>query len=180
MPHIKMVNAVFPLNLEKVDFNATYDVPPNVRNHIEQMLLSAHVSMDTSADIDTYLNTIEIEARQRRYYVVLTKQMPSADLNGTILCMDSASGIFYRETAELKLFALYEINGKKLKPSYLKKLFNITSPEIELVDSSGNLRLTRLWHNGTFNAIEHIVLRFSMDKTDTISMERLPLPTYLK
>lgn len=171
-PGIKVVSATFPLYLSKIDFaNASYQkVPDNVGGHIVRMVFGESVTMD-----DTYFNTVEIVDGMRTYYLVLEKQMPGGYLNGIVLCMDRRTGVFYRGSAELKLFALYDVDGKQLKPSNLKEQFKINTPEIEAADSVGDIRLTRLFHNGTYNAIERQVLRFSPEKVDTISMEMVPL-----
>lgn len=71
---------------------------------------------------------------------------------------------------------MYNEKDRKLKPTNLKEHFLIDIPEIELVDFDNDkfadFKLKRLYHNGTANAIEEMIIEVHQDKADTLKYVR--------
>jgi len=69
----------------------------------------------------------------------------------------------------------YDYENWNLKAGYLKKLFKIVTPEIEVVDFNkdgiNDFKFVRLWHNGTFNAINTTILTVRKGKIDTLHFD---------
>lgn len=128
---------------------------------------------------DTYINTIRLQDSVHTVFLVLLKHYPTDEINSRVLFYDNQKKEFADTEFEFKLYALYDYENGKLKTSYLKNLFKIATPEIELTDYNqdgiGDFKLVRLWHNGTFNAIHTTILTIKNGKIDTLLFDEKPI-----
>lgn len=108
--------------------------------------------------------------------MILLKHMPGDQLNSKIIFYNNISKTFVDTVIDFNIHASYDISRGKLITSNLKKHFNITTPEIQLVDYDNDkindYKFTRLYHNGTMNAIETIILKVNNDKIERLSFDR--------
>jgi hypothetical protein len=109
----------------------------------------------------------------------LLKHYPTGELNSRVLFYDNQKKEFANNVFDFNLWALYDFDNGKLKPSDLKNHSKINSPEIEVVDLNkdeiNDYKFVRLWHNGTFNAIHTTILTVKNSKIDTLYFEEKPV-----
>lgn len=80
---------------------------------------------------------------------------------------------------DFNIDALYDYKNGELIPSNLKKQFNITEPEIVFstltnwnTGAATSFKFTRLYHNGTANALETAIIECFENKLDTLYFNR--------
>jgi len=180
---IKVIKANFPLYLSRLDYsnkNKT-TVPQIVKDKIQNTILDYYFNIcagDSSETVlsikDIYFNSVRLLANTLTVYIIIFKFFENA--NCKILLYDNNSKTFNDNIIDFNLSGSYEIENGKLQPTNLKKLFKINTPEIEFSDFDHNriqqLKLTRLYHNGTANAIETTILKISKNKIDTLDFKQ--------
>ncbi len=96
-----------------------------------------------------------------------------------MLFYDNQKKEFADEMFDFNLWALYDFENGKLTPTNLKTDFEITTPEIEIVDFNkdgiNDFKFVRLMHNGTFNAIHTTILTVTNNKIDTLHFDENPI-----
>jgi hypothetical protein len=74
------------------------------------------------------------------------------------------------------LSSLYYVENGEIKYSNLKDQLKYDFPEIELVDydndGTKDFKFTRLYHNGTANAVETTILTIANSQIDTLAFNR--------
>jgi len=174
---VSLVEAAFPLRLGDVDFsNATHDVDLEVELRIRQVV-NEYYARPCSAGRqhmprDVYVNTVRLSDSLRTIFVVLLRHYPTGNLDSRILFYNPGTKAFIGDPIDFKVYALYDFEKDKIKPSYLKEMLKIDNPELERLDYNGDgvmdYRLTRLYHNGTFNAMRTCVLSAGAHRIDTL------------
>jgi hypothetical protein len=185
---ITVWDAKFPLKMTEVDFNKRdYVSYPNadIVAKIEQTIQTyVHncpgIEEGLVASNDIYINTIRLRDSLQTIFVVLLRDCPTSFPNSRVLFYDNVEGKFASKAFNFNLFALYDLDHGKFKPSNLKTIFRITTPEIELVDYDKDgihdFRFRRLYHNGTANAIQTTILGVKNLKVDTLYFNERGLP----
>lgn len=185
IPKIEVFAAKSPIKLDLIDFedqDKIQQISDGRVNGIEMVIKEYYLNRfrETEKNLlsmeDIYLNTIQIdnEANQVLYWVIF-KEI-TGKVNSQILIFDNMKKEYIEYKHDFNIHALYdEINGK-LKPSNLKESLEIDFPEIELIDFDGDkyadYRLRRLYHNGTANAFEEMIIEVKDSKVDTLKFER--------
>ena len=125
---------------------------------------------------DVYMGTMRLRGGPDPVFLVLLKLMPANEVQGRLLFYDHHTNQFIKDQVDLKLFAMYDLQNGRLVASRLKGLFNIRGPEIAIAgfgkDGRPYYRVRRLFHNGTFNAIQTLVFQIKNQRVDTLSFER--------
>jgi hypothetical protein len=180
-PDITAINAEFPLSISNMNFQDTENriqLDDEIISKIEQTIEDYYFN-DCSADSnetyisvnDRYIETIRLQDSLQTIFLVLLRHTLGG-INSKILFYDNSTKVFSDFTFNFNLHALYVIENKKLIPSNLKTLFNIETPEIEILDFEkdgiNDYKFTRLYHNGTSNAIEIYILKVGNNKIDTL------------
>ena len=183
---ITAMNAKLPLRLDEInleDKNNTIHLNDGIVSKIEELIKDYAKDFefyDSSQTYrNTYINTIRLHDSLHTIFVVLLKHYPTGELNIRVLFYDNQKKEFANNVFDFNLWALYDFDNGKLKPSDLKNHSKINSPEIEVVDLNkdeiNDYKFVRLWHNGTFNAIHTTILTVKNSKIDTLYFEEKPV-----
>lgn len=167
-PEIKVVTAQSPVILSQVNFTADSETPPaKVNYRIKRIVLNYYFDsgLDSAENLiklsDVYFNTVKINTGDYSYYITIFKS--PAPLRATIFAYNNKLDSVLETEVDYKIHAMYDIIGDKMADSNLKKEFNITFPDIELVNGDSNgtseLKIRRLFHNGTINGKETSVYK---------------------
>jgi len=187
MPHIEVRTASLPLELAHVNWEDTSllkQLSDGRQAGIEDALLEFYIGYcgyDSSLRglypvKSAYIGSLEIQTSSRyTLYWILFREVLGR-VNSSVLFFDETQKDFLPYHYGLNVFALYDERDRKLHPSNLKKVFSIDTPEITLTDVDGDaypdFTFTRLYHNGTANAIERVTVEITDGKADTLSVER--------
>ena len=185
IPHVEVITAQLPVKLELIDFenrDLVQQISDGKQNGIEKEIKNYYLkdcygskeSYDSMKDV--YLQTIELSNTSNYIlYWIIFKHL-SGKVNSKILFFDNGKKEFSEYVHDLNIHALYNEEKRKLIPTNLKKLFRIDFPEIEMVDFDNDdiadFRLRRLYHNGTTNAIEEMIIEVNSTDADTLKFER--------
>jgi hypothetical protein len=105
-------------------------------------------------------------------FLVLLRYPHTGDTHIKTLFYDNKAKEFIDETLDIDIWAMYQYVDKELKTSKLKEYFLNDVDEIERINHSKDeknvFKFTRLYHNGTSNAIETTILKVQRDKIDTL------------
>lgn len=185
LPEIQVMTATFPLYLSQLDFeNEKHTLVSLIENEKIQNTIHDYYfneclvdSILTNSIIEgVYFKTIQLKIEHLTVYLILFRHYPSGRVNCKILLFDNISKKFYNNTLDFNIHGLYNINQNKLEQSNLKEKFKIDSPEIEFIDFDKDgikeLKTTRLYHNGTANAIETTIIKISENTIDTIDFKQ--------
>jgi hypothetical protein len=176
---ITAIDMNFPLRISDLDlrnsknvFHPNDGVVSKINNTVRDFYNTSCVPDSQYSYKDTYINTIRLRDSLQTIYLVLLRYYPTEDFNCMALFYDNERKEFADEAFEFKLYALYSFDEGKLKSTTLKTGFNLTFPEVELVDYNkdgiNDYRFTRLFHNGTFNAIHTTILTIKDPGIDTL------------
>lgn len=183
---ISAIDSKFPLTMSTIDFTdykKHIHLNDDINSKIEQTIKDYYFnecSGDTAETYfsirDTYFNTIRLHDSLQIIYIVILRHVPDGLVNSKILFYNNSSKRFIGKAIDFNLHALYEFDNGNFKPTNLKEQLKITDPEIELVvkkkNGTNNYKLTRLYHNGTANAIETTILQVSGNKIDTLDFKQ--------
>jgi len=182
-----VIDSKFPLILDKIDFeNKENFVQLNdeINSKISKTVTDFY-NLESGVDEtykkyfgikDCYFKTIRLHDKSQTLFFIILKSYPSMELRSKVLFYDNTSKQFIGKPLDFKIYALYEFTNGKILPTNLKKEFNIETPEIKVTNKNKNgenqFEFTRLWHNGTFNAIETTILKVTETEIDTVSYNK--------
>lgn len=185
IPHVEVITAELPIKLNLIDFediDLVQQISDGKINRIKKEIKDYYLE-DCSrgeespyAMKDIYLKTIQINNTSNSilYWIIL--KHVSNNINSKILFFDNTTKEFSEYVHDLNIHALYNEDNKRLSPTNLKEKFRLDFPEIELIDFDkdefADFKLSRLYHNGTANAIEEMVIEVSHFKADTLKFTR--------
>ena len=183
---ISAIDLKFPLRLNEInlqDKNNAIQLNDGINSKIEETIkeYASKIEFYDSTQMykDIYINTIRLHDSLQTIFLVLFKHYPTGYVNSTVLFYDNVDKEFADKTFDFNLWALYDFEEGKLKPTGLKTHFNINTPEIELVDYNkdgiNDYKFTRLWHNGTFNVIHTTILTIRNKQLETLHFHELPI-----
>ena len=179
---ISIIDSKFPLRLNEInlqDQNNTIQLNDGIVSKIEEIIkeYASDIEFNDSTQIykDLYINTIRLRDSLQTIFVVLLKHYQTGYINSRVLFYDNVEKKFANKAFDFNLWALYNFEEGKFKPTNLKTDFKITSPEIELVDYDkdgiNDFKFTRLWHNGTFNVMLTTILTIKNNQLDTLYLQ---------
>lgn len=182
-PSVEVIEANLPLRLDLIDFkNNVLPVSDEISSRIGAVIKEYFFDIcegdkDCPFSIkDIYLNTIQINTNSNQILYLVIFRFITGKINSYILFFDNTKKEFSEYVHDFNIHALYQKKDNHLKPSNLKELFKINIPEIEMVDFDGDkvedFKLTRLYHNGTANAIEEMIIEVKDETVDTLKFER--------
>lgn len=178
-------NADFPLSLTEVNVAPGKNAEPcndMMRQKIIGVIRDFYYN-DCSGDSsqtyfsvqDTYIGTIRLHDSIHSVYMVLLNYPVGGDVNSKVLFYNRPNNAF-AGSIDFNIHALYDFDHGRLETTNLKKLFKIKTPEIELVDHNhdgiNDFKFTRLYHNGTANAIETAIIQVSHGQIDTLHFKK--------
>jgi hypothetical protein len=186
MPEFSVIDTKFPLILSELDLQKKEDfiqLNDRIDEKIEMTIHSYYFnecsgdSSETDFKVkDIFIGALRLQDKYWTIFVVLFKHFPVGQVNSKLLFYNNFSKQFIEEPLDFNIHALYNFENGILKPSNLKNSFKIIVPEIERVncekDRESKFRFTRLYHNGTANAIETLVLKVTDNKIDTLNFNR--------
>jgi hypothetical protein len=179
---ITAIDAKFPLELSTIDFDdkenlvhlndeITSGIIKTVKDYYTNDCLNDSLHTYT----DTYINTIRLRDSLNTLFVILLKHYPQEEVASRVLFYDNVKKELISDPLNFKIYALFNVQNNRLKPTRLKTDFNIVEPEIQLVDFDkdgiNDFKFTRLFHNGTFNTIHEAVLTIKNSRLDTLFFE---------
>jgi len=186
IPDLSVIDSKFPLILSAVNFkdsNNIIHLNDGINSKLEQTKKDYYFK-DCSGDSaqtyfsikDTYINTIRLRDSLQTVFVIIFRHMPDGLINSKILLCNNISKQFNSKTLDFNIHALYDFDSGRLKPTNLKEQFKIIAPEIELMKNKesgmNSFKFTRLYHNGTANAIETTSIKVTENRIDTIDFKR--------
>ena len=183
---ISVIDAKFPLRLSEInlqDKTNTIQLNDGIISKIEEIIKEYANECDfydsTQTYKSTYINTYRLHDSLQTIFLVLLKHFPTGYVNGKVLFYDNLDKEFADKTFDFNLWSLYHFEEGEFKSTNLKMLFNITIPEIELVDYDkdgiNDFKFTRLWHNGTANAIHTTILTVRDKQLETLYFNELSI-----
>ncbi len=185
-PNISFIQADFPLELDKINLL-------NSQNHIEickkkidmiEEVIENYYFNECCGDSgetyfklkDTYIGTVELKDSLYSIYYVILKHKPTGNLNCKVIFYNNLKRVNIDEIIDHNIHAMYNLENERLKSSELKENFKIAGPDIELLDFNNDgindFKFSRLYHNGTANALETLILDISKEKVDTLKFEQ--------
>ena len=185
MPHVEVIEAKFPIRLDLIDFEdknqiqqISYGkmsgVEEEIKKYYDDEYREGEENLYSMKDI--YLNTIQINNSSNLILYWMILKHPSGKVKSKILFFDNTKKEFLEYVHDFNIHALYNEMDRKLEPTNLKERFQIDFPEIDMIDFDGDkfadFKLTRLYHNGTANAIEEMIVEISEAKADTLKFKR--------
>lgn len=184
LPRVRALPVTAPVFLGRLDPDTTHDVPVPDQveeriNHIVQDFYFNVLGGDSAQTFfgldDVLIRTLVLEDGPLRYYVMILDSPVEVGLQAKVLCADTSLGL-RTETFDLNLWAMYHRDGHNLTSGNLQERFLKDVPEIELVDVDGKgargIRAIRLFHNGTYSAVEEVVLRWGDRDLAVLKSER--------
>ena len=181
---ISAIDSKFPFRLNEIniqDQNNVIQLNDGIISKIEETIreYANNECADSLQYKDIYINTIRLRDHLQTIFVVLLKHYPTGYINSKVLFYDNGEKEFADKVFDFNLWALYHFEKGKFSPTNLKTDLKITSPEIELVDYNkdgiNDFKFTRLFHNGTFNAIHTTILTIKNNKLDTLYFCESPI-----
>ena len=183
---ISAIDGKLPLRLNELnlkDKNNSVQLNDRVNSKIEKTVKDYAKDFEfydsTQTYKDIYINTIRLYDSLYTIYLVLLKHYPTDEVNSRALFYDNQKKEFVDNVFDFNLWVLYDFEHGKLIPTKLKTDFEITTPEIEVVDFNkdgvNDFKFVRLWHNGTFNAIHTTILTVKNNKVDTLYFDEKPI-----
>ena len=180
------IDSKFPLRLNEINLQDESNIihlNDGINSKIEETIKEYASEIDfydtTQTYKDIYINTIRLHDSLQTIFLVLLEHFPTGYVNSIVLFYDNVEKEFADTTFDFNLWALYHYEEKNFKPTYLKTYFKINTPEIELVDYDkdgiNDYKFTRLWHNGTFNAIHTTILTIRNKQIETLYFKELPI-----
>jgi len=187
LPDLSVTDASFPLNLSILNLKDKKNIihlNDDIESKIKQTIYAYYfdVCMGDSSETqfkvrDIYVGTIRLHDTFQTLFLILFNHIPGGEVNSKVLFYDNQAKVFCDSLFDFNLHALYDTNNGKLKPSNLKQELKINSPEIELVDfdkdGRNEFKFTRLFHDGTANAIETAILKVANNRLDTLDFEQI-------
>lgn len=185
IPHVDVITAELPINLALIDFEDTglvQQISDGKMSGIEEEIRNYYLndcggSKEHPYSMkDVYLKTIQInnESSYILYWIIF--KHIAGMVNSKILFFDNTKKEFSEYVHGLNIHGLYNEEDRKIVPSNLKELFEIDFSEIEIVDFDKDeftdFRLRKLYHNGTANAIEEMIIEVNQTNADTLKFER--------
>jgi len=183
-----IIDSKFPLYLDKVDLKSKENViqvndqiESTIHNAIKDFYKSECYGEKYSIE-NCYIKTLRLREKGYTIFVILLQSCPGSELRSKILFYNNDSKEFIGNELDFKIYALYNYKNDKLIPSNLKQLFKIENPEVELIDLDNDglneFKFTRLYHNGTFNAIETKILKVKNAKIITLENSQKTIGNY--
>ena len=185
IPHVEVITAELPIKLASIDFenkNLVQQVSDGKMNGIEEEIKNYYLNdcggskEHPYSRKDVYLKTIQINNKSNYILYWIIFKHTTGMVNSRILFYDNTKKEFSEYVHDLNVHGLYNEEDRKIIPSNLKELFRIDFSEIEIVDFDKDeitdFRLRRLYHNGTANAIEEMIIEVNQTDADTLKFER--------
>jgi len=180
---ITCIDAKLPLYLSSVDFNNRAHLSDEVTAKIKKVVCDNYFNdvvrnkvLKYSKIKDTYINTIRLHEKNQTIFLIIMKNIFGHNIRSKALFYDDVKKTFADKIIDFNINALYDVESNKLKPTDLKLQLKVNSPEIAVVDfkTGGKIwyKFTRLYHNGTANAIETFVINVSQDQIKTLAFKR--------
>uniref|UniRef100_UPI00404847FA hypothetical protein n=1 Tax=Roseivirga sp. TaxID=1964215 RepID=UPI00404847FA len=182
-----MAEANFPLNLSEINFSDESRhiqfndaITSMIEHTIESYNNNECINDSLHTVKDVYINTVVLRDSLNTLFLVLLRHHPTGYVNSRLLFYDNLKKEFTKESINLNLHAMYSIEGLELRNSNLKEHFQLELlPEIDRIDfdndGRSDYRLSRLYHNGTSNAVLTAILKINELQVDTLSFENLAL-----
>lgn len=180
-PDIKVIQSDFPLNIKDVDFSdssAFCEISDQKIAEIKKCIEKFYFE-DCSGDSletyfklkDVYIGTIELIDSKFTIYTIILRR-PEGILTSKILFFNTENNRFEKVHYEFNIHAMYDYTSKGLEASNLKTMFLENIPEIKIVESDkmNKFQFTRLYHNGTANAVETTLIEVNEDRIDTLEV----------
>lgn len=180
---LQIIDAKFPLYLDKIDFDdkrnyiqVNDEINSKIRKTVNDFYNNdSGVYEEYKVNFklnDCHFKTIRLQAKSQTIFVIILKFMIGDGLIAKVLFYDNNSKQFIGEPVDFKIYALYDFVDSKIIPGNLKEELKIMTPEINLTAKENEFKFIRLWHNGTFNALETAVLKASGNKIDTVKFTK--------
>jgi hypothetical protein len=127
-----------------------------------------------------HIATFQLRDSHYTLYAVTATGGPTGEPSAQVLFYNNITNTFLPGSYQYKLFANYNFANSRFEPSGLRKHYKINGPDIEKLDYNHDgitdYKFTRLWHNGTFNALSTTVLSAAKGQIDTLYSKEVPYP----
>jgi hypothetical protein len=176
----------FKVNISQMDWNDSARVHPprEIEEKRIRQIINDFYFIDCQGDStesafklkDTYITTIYYYNRPFGLYIVLLQHPLLNQLQSKILVRFGND--YLEQVVDFNLHALYNYKHGRIVPSNLRQKFGFNQPEVEITVPKPGAAATafilrRLYHNGTANAKETIILNATRELTlDTVYFKR--------
>ena len=185
---VYVLNCELPLYLGRVNLEDTQNIEKlsgpiasRIRLEIEQFGGQFEFLDSTQKAESLLLKTLKLDNKEFSVFLMLFKYYTTDRLYSRAVFYQKETGRIIEDTFDFKIFALYNLEGFELVPTNLKTKLQIDSPELELYDLNEDgqmdIRFTRLYHNGTYNALQTTVLSINNNRIDTLATDHKPFKT---
>ena len=183
-PYKLAIRANLPLTLSNIDFNnaSLYDTLPDYQANA--VLETINTYCDGMDEINNdpfgsgcFFKTVVVQNSNISICIVLLNQFVFHQAAAYVLFFDTEQKKLLPSVFPFKIYASYEIFKNNLIQTYLKKHFQITAPDLELIEKNEQYyyQTQRLYHNGTFNQIELTQFKIYKDSVSIHLQTMLPL-----
>jgi hypothetical protein len=181
MPEINCIEAKLPVTLSGIDYGKKLvkNLPQPIFERIKNIVVEFYLDFDGDKSEeftkikDSYFATLRIPIGHVQLYIVMLKTPVNNMSCCKLFLYDPSEKVLSKQTVTYNTWAMYDFDRNKVAASNLKNRLPIKAPDITLEDTGKHtlLHLTRLNHNGTFNAIEKITYQLNGITLDSISLK---------
>ncbi len=161
LPEIKCLDVNLPIAFSKIDFHVpAKKMPQAVTGKIEKLIIEFYleygggVNEEYTKASDCYFNTLKVPFRNTELYLLILKTPVNNFVHVKLFVYDPVLNVISKKAIDYNIWAMYTFSMNDLIASNLRNEFIKSNPDICITGSE--LRLKRLWHNGTSNAVEDI------------------------
>jgi hypothetical protein len=185
LPEISVINSQMPVKLSEIKFNDStkyFYISDGKISVIENSIKKYYTEIcdgDVTSPFkirDIYIGTVQIENNSNLTLYWIIYRHISSKINSDILFYNNTTKEFLKHKIQFNIHGLYTENNNVLQPSNLKNTLQIETPEIECLRCNAEedpiFKLSRLFHNGTSNAIETLEISVSDNKIDTLNFDQ--------
>jgi hypothetical protein len=183
-PVIRIVDSSFPLDLDSVRTDTASRPSEKLDKALQGVVADFYFNECRGDSNETYFRmadvpqfALELPGRSGVYYLLVMKGLPVGYATSRLVKWDPREERIMAGPAEVRLLASYDVRDGELEPTKLKELFENSAVELRLLDTLGQeaVVVKRFWHNGTFNAMERMVLGFDDGRIDTLFSRLTPM-----
>ena len=180
LSQITYLPAVFPFKFSAFDYTVKgKEMPAVVADRIKKIVVDFYYESGGKDESEfakekksTFFRTLCFPFNQFQLFVVILQTPVSKYAHCRIFLYDPGDGKLSEQTVDYNIWSQYDIAGNQMNVSDLVVRLRLTGNDLETMNQvQPILRLNRLNHNGTFNALEHILYSVNKHELVRVSFE---------
>lgn len=182
-PRMRCIDVTLPVTIGMVDYDVRKKhIPGAARQKVKKILVDFYEWYDGDKNEvsmklkESYFCTLRIPYGDLELYVVILTTPVVNHCHCRLFLYDPSSKECSSKDIDFNIWASYEIKEGDMRPSYQRVTLRSLYPDIESTGAGGrSIKLRRLWHNGTFNALEESTYRPKGIELDSVDRKRVEL-----